>query len=148
MSKAWIKDGKVLVDSNGSVIICDECPCVDGPVIETECCPNPIPETLTVLITDKTGDCTCLPDSIEAVYRTGGIGWEAKITCNGVTRDYRWDCADPALGPEDFIFVPAADIAETSYSPDEYSCNPFRLKFNNIDLSVHCSGTATFTIQE
>lgn len=27
MSKAWIKDGKVLVDSNGAVILCDECPC-------------------------------------------------------------------------------------------------------------------------
>lgn len=54
-NKAWLKDGKVLVNGDGHVILCEECPCEPPPVNTCNSCSPPIPDTLYVSFTDVGG---------------------------------------------------------------------------------------------
>lgn len=81
VSKLWLNaSGDVLLDENGDLLECDDCPCVTGPptgtgtgtFIPSICCPdNPLPESLNFQF-DYPGGST----SYAIVYNSLLGGWE------------------------------------------------------------------------
>lgn len=126
--------------------------------IETECCEVPVPSILIVTVTNKTGECTCMPDSF-TIYWDGtqwipGAGIPAPAFFPG--------CAGmgAAGGAGDYYGRLLCDggtwtygnaTAEDSQVADSVTCEPaLELVFNNLQCTVceHCIGTYTLTITE
>src|SRR5690606_6859200 len=130
-----------------TIACCDpSCACEEdegtGSETQTECCENPIPDTLLVTITDKTGDCAdVLPDTIEAV-RTPELDWTFYV---GGHR-FSMGCS---LDPPVLNMIPEADLREQNFLPEgNASCDPLYLEFRNVTVQFACEGTATFIYTE
>lgn len=124
--------------------------------IETDCCEDTIPETLTLTITDKTGNLTCLPDTITLTHE-GALGpqqWSAasdsrfndgdagalNIYChNGV---WKWTPVQLTGACAAGLTLTTVDAA--SAEADSGTCNPLEIVFS---LDAH-EGTATGTVTE
>ena len=119
----WRQSGeeKVIVGATGKPVNCAECPCEGG--IQTDCCPTPINRRLLGTITDKTGTCDCLPDSIELVYDDDSMTWTVlePLDCDPAWPEVRYDLF--CMG-ETFSFT---DPCATLITEVSFSCDPFEL---------------------
>lgn len=135
-----------------TIACCDpSCACEEeqsgtGTPIEQDCCPdNPVPTNLTATVTNKTGNCVCLPDS-------GLLTWEED---NQVWRSPTFDtCADEGVC---YFYLSCTagvwrmDVA-SCYNPGTLvseSCDPFELVFD-VDnaFQIACTGTFRITFTE
>lgn len=134
----------VLVNADGldDAAIDPDADCSGGGTIPTDCCPDDlIPATLTVAVTDKTGDCTCLPDSFELTY-TGGQWVGSILVCGVFTMQPRLAC-NPGGASWNFSSNQGCMFNKASAV---WECNPFSVVFSNATITNCCTGTATFTI--
>lgn len=118
MAKRWRKNGKRIRNAEGKRIRCDECPC-GGEAIETACCENATPATLTVEGT--TGAVNGLTGTL--TYDSGSAKWVGtldghtlRVHCNGT----RWNWDAPDFGITDQVF----EVTE--------QCDPLLLEFGFI----------------
>lgn len=96
-----------------------------GGGVSTTCCPGaPTPETLTLSIVNKSGDCSCLPDSISLSYAGsfGGVhiwsGGSSNAGCAGIPQ-LDWDLRCDS-GAWELITSTACD--QSLGSPDTATC--------------------------
>lgn len=115
-----------------------------GDPVQTDCCANSVPNTLTVTVTNKTGTCTCLPDSFEIVSE--GANWTVTLTECG-SADFIIECiSSGSVSCGDFSI--ASTLCSSSSIPDSCSCDPFELVFNSVSFTGCCNGTAKLTVTE
>lgn len=124
-------------------------------ISENPCCPNPMSETLSLTLCDKTGLYTTFPDTITLTYNATYGWWEgtgtdtdlksvvASLVCNGTTGCQQLspsaDFADPAEA-----FVDAQTVEYLSCD-----CNGFYLEANvSAGTGLIVKGTARFVITE
>ena len=122
-----------------------EAGCGEEPgTIDTDCCSNLLPSTLTVTVSSKTGSCSCLPDSFTIAW--DGTKWTTTIPgcssadfnlqCTGMSA-----CGNLRISSTGFVFG--------GVGPDGgCSCDPLSLVYTGVSLSGACTGSATFTITE
>jgi hypothetical protein len=150
MARIVTYEGKPLV-RDGAIVVWDgegppppECCCEAGP-----CCGlSPATETLQVSITEKTGDCEDMPDSLEMTYDEGGeiagryywlspdnimacfVGCYLYLECNPDTGELKM-----------------AIVASCSHTFEvvSISCNPLELVFD-MNYNEFCIGTCRITI--
>lgn len=152
------ESGTSLVNAVGSIPIGAPCsgvsvvitnPCPEG-TIETTCCPNLLPETLSVAVSSKTGTCTCLPDSFTMTWNGVTMQWESATPIPGETcfgdPQFSLQC-QPVAGTECNDFQFSSTVCNvTLATTTNCGCDPFSLVYTGITLSSCCTGTATLTI--
>jgi len=99
-----------------------------------------LPTTLHVSITNKTGACTCLPDSLALIW-AGGTTWN--------------NPNDSCASPQFVLICQQVGVWQLTVptgipaNPSTHTCNPFLLVFNGFPFPSYClGGTATITITE
>lgn len=110
------------------------------------CCTNKIAKTLLVTVSDRTGTCTCIPDTFVLTWSdpnwnnstvataSCSRGTQINLSCDGsACTSFRLDCTDFAAG---------------SIYPTSCNCQPWQLVYANVQLTGLCAGTVTFTITE
>lgn len=121
-----------------------------GPGTTVPCCVDPVGSTLRAKVTDKTGDCTCIPDTfameldedspgnvwIGDLLSAGGCGLEAHLTCNLAGSS----CADFDLS------FPSCSGVSVIFNNVDCDCSPMSLEFNVTMAGDCCNGTFTVTI--
>jgi hypothetical protein len=116
---------------------------VIGNPIEVDCSPVKLPDLLLATVTNKTGECTCMPDSLPLVFAGEGSGlWESPVYSSCAV-----DCqmALTCSGSGDWLMgVPGCDDGG---APVSTSDDPFELVF---DCTAYdqCSGTYRVTVTE
>lgn len=103
------------------------------------CCQEPVPEFLTAEITNKTGDCVCLPDTINLTYNGNG-SWESP---------FYEDCTVPAqfilTCDQDTWVVELASYVGASTLVSAV-CDPFEVIFDVDNAGMtQCTGTFRIT---
>lgn len=151
----WFYLGKLLFNA-GKVAMHSYC-CCDNPVQTLCCCPGTeIPTTLVATISDKTGDCTCLPDEVILTYLgsseiDGIMGeWQGDYAeCDGGGCAINLKC----MRDEDlncyWELGPASCAAGAVFMSELSSCDPLVLVFdldNSIGGTTNCTGTFRVTI--
>ena len=118
-----------------------------GEGIVTGCCSNALPTTLTVTVTNKTGSCTCLPNSFTITWDGTGY-WvsSAQVGCGGSTT-FRMSCAAPSSGCNGFRWSASGTCNIISTAPTGCTCDPLSLVFD-ISSFLCCTGGAKFTVTE
>lgn len=105
------------------------------------CCPYPVPNAIEATITDKTGDCSCLPDSAILGYLGDGI-WESDVyeDCGG-TCYWRLSCID---GQWDVTIASCVG----SFTVVSVDCEDFEVvvDVDNTGMS-NCTGTFRITFR-
>lgn len=107
-------------------------------VIATGCCPSSlIPLLLHVTVTNKTGGCSCVPDSFTIEY-TGSSIWTSPSLCTGPNITLAcfgttWSFQNASVGTGVLI---------------SSNCNPFQLVFDVTGDPITCTGTWRATITE
>lgn len=119
--------------------------------IATLCCPgNLLEERLTVRVTNKTGDCTCLPDEFQITW-DGSTYWTVDLTECGDSSNTTRVSLSCNLGMWILDVQPGVGlngcIISSGGTPSSEGCDPFQLVFD-ISLTNCCTGDATFTITE
>lgn len=158
--KAWIKDGKILIQG-GKVLLCDEPPpCCKGD-IKTGCCPKKIPRTLVLSITSTFGDCVgdvAIAD-YPLVYSDAAGQWivligaliEIRVWCQVVGTEeepgYIWVFGVKCNG----TFVVGTDWVTGSPFNPTANCDPLLLQFGLGSSNLCCgdpgAGAGTFVFQ-
>lgn len=119
--------------------------------ILTQCCPNLIPLTLTLTISNRTGTCTCLPgSSIEIPWNGSARLWQnlAIPTSCGGDVDYSIHCkyiAHPE-GPGEHVWVLESTYCGLSEVADSVNCDPLELIWTGLSCLLRCSGTYDLTV--
>ena len=131
----------IVVGDTGEPINCDECPCEE--VVQTSCCPQAIPHELVATVTNKTGTCTCLPDSVSLSYNgfAGGLHtWIGSYSqCGGC--GMALSCDEASLT---WLYGTAScDVGVTTVS---VQCDPLVLVFDSNGTGLNCVGTFRVTI--
>lgn len=136
----------IIVGSGGLPIDCAECPCDE--TIITSCCPDGVPATIYLLVTDKTGELVCLADSYvftwdhEDVFGNnewiGGFS-ECPDCSNG--SDVEFTCLQSlGIWQTNICFTDVTVVSESCGPPLELVWD-----IEDIDLNGVCTGTARFT---
>jgi hypothetical protein len=115
------------------------------------CCDVPVPKRLVALITNKTGNCDCLPDSVLVNYLEGGLShlWNGTYPQGDCIQacDANLECRPDGVGGDEW----RADIASCAVFDTLVSvtCDPFEAVFD-IDntLGAQCQGTYRITFIE
>lgn len=106
--------------------------------VSTGCCSESIPEVLLVTVTNKTGDCTCLPDSFNLTLADEyWSNFAVEGTCGPV--DFSLNCSNGIFG----LHSTSCGLGRI---PASVSCDPFEVTFTGLSCSGTCSGTFDFTI--
>lgn len=119
----------------------------------TPCCDTPVPTNLIALITNKTGNCACLPDEVAMTYAGisgGSYNWAseqypANPPCGPCVVSL--ECRPDGLGGSDWRADKAScAVFDTLVS---VTCEPFEIVFD-IDntLGTNCQGTYRITFIE
>ncbi len=119
--------------------------CCGAAVVDTPCCDVDIPTVLTVTVTNKTGTCTCLPDSFTITYNVSSQKWESGPLCGA--QQFALSCAGSTAA--DFVAETVGAGLSDGYALNvgTASCDPFNLDYL-ATLNVMCLGTATLTVTE
>ena len=90
-------------------------------------CPKP-PDTLYLTFSNKTGNCTCLPDSLTLTY-AGGSAWNSPplISCQPGVTDYFQLICDSTFGQGWYTASTCGFITRVKVSE---SCSPFMWVFD------------------
>ena len=109
--------------------------------VTVDCCVNPLPETLYATITDKTGDCTCLPNSFTLTWN--GMMWANNSIATSCTfsMDFSLSCLLST-------FSLMSTMCGTGANPNSAICSPLQLVWTGLTCPALCSGTFTITITE
>lgn len=118
------------------------------------CCPGvDIPTTLTATISNKTGDCSCLPATVTLNYLGSDPG-------GGLAGQWYGSYAECSSCAIDFKCITNDDGCEWQLGPSSCaasatlvssSCNPFEMVFdvnNGVGGALNCTGTYRVTITE
>lgn len=140
MVTAWIDtDGKVIIDSQGKILLCDVCPCLAGgiigidPITEEECagCGHPIWNSAIVDIGTVT----------ESGLEPAGGTWT--LTSFSSLNPFRWQWRGPIFDLPDYD-NPRDVVGRwaLTYLTDGWSSSPFLLKdFADCRWCLHLSVT-------
>lgn len=122
------------------------CDCLEECEVVVSCCEEPIPITLYAHITNKTGDCTCMPDMITLTYLELGpddhTWFGAYNDCNAQDCEARLWCVSGGWT----YGVPGCDQGGVEVS---IVCSPFEAVFTVTNVgppSDNCNGSYTVTI--
>ncbi|MCI0459762.1 MAG: hypothetical protein L0Z62_22660 [Gemmataceae bacterium] len=118
----------------------------EGGTVESDCSDELLPETLHATVSDKTGGCTCLPDSFELVWNESEGVWEkqAPLLCSG-SFGAELECTESPVEPPCKGF--SLTMAGVSQPPSTFECDPLDLLFE-MTLTAGCSGSANVRITE
>ncbi len=115
-----------------------------GAVVVTDCC-DAVPVTLYASIIDKTGDCTCLPDTMTLNYDVGSEwSWtqDATTQCEGyVAFNLFLECVQIEPNPPGWSLQSSAEVSFVSET-----CDPFTLIFDAVASGVDQVCTGTFRV--
>jgi hypothetical protein len=112
-----------------------DCP----PGVTVGCCTNALPETLYATLTNKTGGCGCLPNSVTLSWN--GVIWIAMFNACGVNGiDLRFACTTPS----DIWNLSSNDLSSTE-NATSVVCQPFSVTFAGFNFPI-CLGTADVTV--
>lgn len=145
--KAWLKDGKILVDGNGDIILCETCPCDTG--VETGCCGNSIPETLTATISGS-GDCSCYNGkTVSLTYSSGNSRWEGTLAsasgCSNGDLTLYFYCGASETTAGDFrldVLCSNGGSNDAGNTPDgTETCDPLDVTFLTTTAGLCCNGS-------
>lgn len=147
-----IECGIVLVAIFPMILLPNCCPCCvpcggGDTGIETDCCPNTVPEVLTISFSNGSGvNCSCVDgEEIEITYGTDvstrwtnfsaslcGSGADIELWCESGT----W-----------YLNLGRIVCIDTYSPPDTEQCSPFELTFHIVDASACiCDGEFDVTI--
>jgi len=113
-------------------------PC-DSSVTPPTCRGVELPVSLTMLVTDKTGTCTCYGDSY-VLTLSGGAWFAATEACPGSGEIPRLECVSGdwllSIGGTESVFAITAN------------CDPFQLTFQVTHGDIVCTGSINVLIVE
>lgn len=143
MSKLWTNDGKLILDSSGRLVLCDDCPCTGTgtaypttPVVCGTTTKN-VPTSLRGEIYDATGEFACLNGQALLYVHLLGTWRGATITPPGFSDPFDcWYGRTSSTGT--FKYDSICDFSDIlfPYSPHLYPC----YFLTDVDLSFFCSG--------
>jgi hypothetical protein len=116
------------------------------------CCDGLVPALLKATFSNKTGTCTCLPDSMILSYSFGLQEWLGTVgpgPCGGPSVVLVLSCTG-TICTDWFLSSPDTSLSFSAH-PDSAGChcNPLNLTFSGITaVGLNCSGSFTITITE
>lgn len=118
-------------------------PAPEIPTIPTAC--GTLPSILNVTVTNKTGDCTCLPDNFMITWDEMNSQWIATLDfCSGGLTGWTLSCDMGGTSISDF----SVNSLSSSHPDPSSTLSPVNLIFSGNVLGLNCTGTATFTVTE
>lgn len=125
-----------------------EAACGGGGFVIVDCCIPPIPELLTVTVSNQTGN-ACLPSSFTIVWN-GALWVAANVPACGTQFSPRLGC-NPGGATWSWSTVPNSGECTWTAIAFSWICSPFTLEFLGVTISTvdnggACDGTADFVI--
>jgi hypothetical protein len=120
------------------------------PSVSVPCCSYPIPGVLLATLTNKTGTCTSLPNSIVLLTTPGFpiAGWQSFAT----TLDLHMQCQITGSGYQFGITSQHAGITAAIPAGPGSTCEPlflvFQMTMNPLNPNRPCTGSVTITVTE
>jgi hypothetical protein len=116
-----------------------DCP----PGVVVGCCANALPATLFATLTNRTGTCGCLPDSV--VLTWNGTAWQnLAVSGCGTTIDFTFRCTVPS----NLWFLQSNALQYSATAAAGGSCSPFVQRFPGFQCTnpALCTGAADVTV--
>lgn len=148
-----IYDNRLYIYVNGIWVVFCPCDYISGsggnaPTgVVVPCCDDPLPRTLYLTITNKTGTCSCLPDTITLTWDDDYQQWKYPGTYA--------DCTDPDFTlvcsrfPSVHWELASTYLATGATTPNSVNCDPFEAVFTmNAASASTCTGSFTATVTE
>lgn len=117
---------------------------IAGHSVQVACCPDKLPEFLTATVTQKTGDCTCLPDNY-LLHNPGGDQWSPVDPPNGCD-EFGCLYLDCSALTSQWSFSTNSCVA--SWTLVSETCAPFQLVLDCVGAGPFCDGSFRVTITE
>lgn len=133
--KFWMKDGKILVDSQGRPYFCEDPPPCCG--VTVACCGNKIKKNLTLTVTSTSGTCASLGD-YPLVYDAGDSRWKATVG----SLEIHVRCGSSPAWEFLIASAPGSCSPGVTFSPfnPTANCSPLLLQFGQAVGAGCCDG--------